>query len=1061
MMSKSGREKIVAVCAAAIAGVVVEAGGLAVPPDGVVVQEVTNALAVTRPAIEGLLRKEGGELLELNDPDIPNSVVEVRGGSLRLTADHALPAAVMPPAWLAGSAALWFDATTNAVTGEGTNGVVQWLDARETTTQGPYVYPRAVQHDDDPVPLLAADGLESGGRGYLDFGGFGSGRWLKWVRPDGARLEVANILYAAIVFGRQPGFGFLLGDWDWTQAGNVGRKDYHIGGLGEDVNSADSCWLWFAANTAVNVQYGNTWLDGMLVDGLRTRPKPDYQLIEVAAAGDTGASNFCNDHNFKAGMPGTTIDRQGGPRFCEAILFTNALSAAGRAEVAAYLTEKWLTRAPRAGRIDTAAETRVEADAGAGTTLALGGVEGDGLFVKNGAGSVRLVQDNALFRGAAVLAQGSIDAPLQRTDRAFEVFAGGTELTASQGGIVSRDTLADGGLFRKSGNGALALARLTGTVERVEVAAGTLRLSAPLERTGVAARAVIPNAGFEAHAAVTANSGTYQTGLSPTGWTLITSGNNGKAGITLDNVTTPWVTQGAIPEGGSAVFFQYAGGVKTGLQVPQAGRYRLSFQAAARADLTGYSRHVFGVWLGEQQVAVAKTYWATFERYEYMTPWLTNGTYELRFQGLSNDAQNRSSVIDDVRLELLDSRASAEVANGGFEWSEHFGTFADPLTYMLMPTAAAWTFEGAASSGVSEATPWAVPGQLYARVVPEGRRCAIIRRDGVIRQTVAFPDTGTVYRLSFRAAGRENREGHTFQVTVDGAPVLPYARTADSVFRLYEVTLPPVTNWSAEIAFRGLVASTTSDLWTLLDDVRLTRVDEAPVANGSFETTTSLADGVYTTYATFCEGASWVFGKGTGINGSGISGTHSLFGRPVSGGRMAFLQSHATISQTLALPGEGVWTLSFLAAGSPGGDRNRLGHTFEVCWGGQRLGVLTVTDPVFRRYAFRLPYTPTATSAELLFRGLIVQTQFSLLDDVRIERETVETSAGLLPESVHVSVVQGAKLDLDFGGTLKVNGVALDGREKSGVISAATYPEFVTGAGALYTPARGTIISVR
>ena len=1046
MRNRTGLVSIRFFCATALTSLCAHAETINAPADETLVLNVTNAVVGVRPGIEGALRKEGGGPLTLDDADFPSGMIDVREGTLKLLATNGTVTAALP-LWAQQSATLWFDANTNAVTGSGTNGVVQWLDAREPDQEAPYLYPRAIQHNDDPIPLLETGDAAIFGQRYLDFGGFGSDRWLKWVNPDNSRLVVSNIVHAFIAFGNQPGFGFLLGDWDWNQAGNVGRKDFHIADTGP---GGTNCFFWVKDNTATTVTYGRTCLNGTLVDGLRTKPDEGYQVFDVTTMGNALASNFCNDHNFKVGDAGGIVgyDRQGGPRYCEVLVFTNRLTATQRTEVLDYLSVKWMTRLRRAGMIDTGAGTEAGVETAAGQLLTVEALSGKGRLTKTGDGTLRLGKDQTLFRGTARLAAGMIESPLQRTDRPFVAETGGQAFNAGSS-TVSRAALGDATLFQKTGAGTLTLTGISNSVTRVEVAAGTLRLSAPFAPTSAIAQAAIPNASFEDHATIA--SGTYQTGINPTGWSIITSGSNGKGGITLDRVTTPWVAQDAIPDGESAVFFQYDGGIKTTTTVSRAGIYRLSFQAAARYDSAGYRQHDFGIWLGTQQVAVAKTYDPVFKRFEYETPPLTNGAYELRFQGIVG-TYNRASIIDDVRLELLDTGTFAGLQNGSFEYSEHFGSDTTPAVYAYTPAGAAWTFEGSNFCGLAEATPSAAPGVYFARTTPNGKRCAFLKAEAAIHQTLRFPTTGEVYRLTFQTAARENAEGHAFKVLFDGVPLIPYMQTALPAFHACQVTLPPITNWTAVLSFVGVTTNLTRT--SLFDDIRICRADDVAVPNGSFETTSSLPEDNYSSYATLCADAGWAFAAGSDALKPGISGT--IFGVPDLGGRMAFLQGYASIRQTLTLPVAGTYALSLRAAGRS----DKLGHAFEVCWGGTRLGVISTDDVAFRTYSFRLPVAAGTESRELLFRGLVAQPIFSLIDDVRIERVSTSGTDGLLPETATVTVAAGAKLELDFEGTLTVKGVTLGGLEKSRIISAATCPDYVTGAGALYTPAKGTVVTI-
>ncbi len=670
---------------------------------------------------------------------------------------------------------------------------------------------------------------------------------------------------------------------------------------------------------------------------------------------------------------------------------------------------------------------------------------------------MRLDRDAPMPCGAARLDAGAVESAARREDRAFVVAEGGQALDAAEG-TGSRSALDDAGLFRKTGGGTLTLAGVSNAVERIEVAEGALRLSAPLAPASAVAHAAVPNPGFEEHAAVTANSGKWQTSLEPSGWQLVTNGN-GKAGVTLDWAATPWVAADAVPEGGSALFFQYHGGVRTAVQVPREGVYRLSFQAAARYDNASYRQHDFGVWLDDMQVAVAKTYFPVFERFEYATPWLTNGTYELRFQGLVGTV-NRSSIIDDVRLEWLDTRLTAGVRNGGFEYSAHLGTDGGTATFGYEPAGAGWTFVSSGGEnrcGVAEATPASAPGASFARSVPEGRRCAFVRGGGAIRQTFGFPVTGAVYRLTFQVAARETRERHAFRVLFNGSPVVSRMWSDRPLFKLCEVTLPPVTDWTAEIAFEGLSAQ-EAGRESLFDDIRVYRADDVPVPNGGFEETSSLAADDDSGYTTVCEGAGWIFEPDADGRKAGISGRNDAFGLPHLGRRMAFLQGQSAIRRIVTLPERGVYALSFqTAARVPPWE----GHAFEILWNGRRLGAVATEDAVFRKYTFRLPHAAGAASAELAFRGLEAGAVSSLIDDVRIERLAVGSAAGLLPETAVIGVAAGARLELDFEGALPVAGVTLGGEKKGGTVSAATHPEYVSGPGALAAPSSGTRVLAR
>ena len=66
-----------------------------------------------------------------------------------------------------------------------------------------------------------------------------------------------------------------------------------------------------------------------------------------------------------------------------------------------------------------------------------------------------------------------------------------------------------------------------------------------------------------------------------------------------------------------------------------------------------------------------------------------------------------------------------------------------------------------------------------------------------------------------------------------------------------------------------------------------------------------------------------------------------------------------------------------------------------------------------------------------------------------------------LPEKLEVSVAAGAELRLEFTGTNRLERLTLGGRSVTGIISAATHPDYITGDGALEIQPKGTILLFR
>ena len=85
----------------------------------------------------------------------------------------------------------------------------------------------------------------------------------------------------------------------------------------------------------------------------------------------------------------------------------------------------------------------------------------------------------------------------------------------------------------------------------------------------------------------------------------------------------------------------------------------------------------------------------------------------------------------------------------------------------------------------------------------------------------------------------------------------------------------------------------------------------------------------------------------------------------------------------------------------------------------------------------------------------------TLIDDISIVYEPISANVPDIPETLEVEVAQGAKLRLDYPGMSTVEKVRLGGVKRSGVISAETFPEYITGDGALYVLPKGTVLVVR
>jgi hypothetical protein len=84
-----------------------------------------------------------------------------------------------------------------------------------------------------------------------------------------------------------------------------------------------------------------------------------------------------------------------------------------------------------------------------------------------------------------------------------------------------------------------------------------------------------------------------------------------------------------------------------------------------------------------------------------------------------------------------------------------------------------------------------------------------------------------------------------------------------------------------------------------------------------------------------------------------------------------------------------------------------------------------------------------------------------VIDGVSVEKVTLDASTAQISKTTGLTLAGEAKLVLDFVGTNQVSYLRYSGHYLSGIVSSTTCPAFVSGVGALYAPARGTLVSVR
>lgn len=1061
---------------------------------------VSGQTNVTGLAVSGTLEKRGAGGLTLTNLYSLPGTVWAREGTVALS-EEGLPVSL--PTALQRGLAFWVDAATNVVLDD-SGKVDRWLDVREASTNEPYAYMRA-EHDFNYYsndwararkPTLMQGGADVMGLPLVDFGTFGAinsnAAWLPWRKADGSRGVLTTIRAVFAVAAFPDSSGFLISDWDYTDAGGmtntVGTGHFW---LGAEANPKK--YFRFLATYADAYKVGATYMNGLHVDAASRVPDPLGQVMEVLTVSPVTAANFFNGRNID-GYAGT-FPHIGGGRVGEVLIYTNLLTEAERLSIESYLQRKWKSGGQVGLHRVEAGATLITA-AGAGTTNRIGGISGEGRWRKTGAGAVSLANELDLMYGDVCLEEGCLidGGAVRRPNRLFAVPDSGLVVQAETNRWDVLSTAVTNVLV-KTGAGELTVTGFPQSVGSVVVKGGTLRLTQALRDPERAEAITIYNNSFEIFTDHNFH-GQWPTaspdlwGFEPagSGWTYFgnptSSSSPSAAGIYKPNGNTViWCNKQPAPDGEWVALIKQGGGMQTTFFVPEAGVYRLVFFSASRAG--SYGGHRCNILIDGQEIAHIRPRLLLFERREYVLPQLSQGQHTLTFQGV-NEGADRTSVLDDVRIEKIKTaQVIGFVTNGCFEVSAPVtdydaGNTADPCnySYTYVVTNAGWEFSlsGVHRSGITEDyTPF-----MSQRLAAEGTRCAFLMQQGVMSTTVVFPTNG-IYELSFLTSARFDwvkysttpYNLHDYRIKLDGEQVgtwVTYKKYFERVaFRLPAITNAPV---SKDLCFEG-INTLTGDRTSLFDDVRVTRLtDGDPLKDSSFELPAgALANG--DTWESGITNTAWTFDLGSGLrNMSGITRNGSAWRCPNApeGAAMAVLQMAANMSQPLTFAEGGAYTLSFMAAGRMRDYPRYYLHDFRVLFNGEEVGYVQTSDETWRRYTFRLPYVKAGVTNNLVFDGLnsmynqlgLADDHTSFIDDVRITKQAVlkdEASPGSC-RSVAVRLAAGSKLALDFPGQIVFKELWYDGRSYTGALDASN-TAFLTGAGSVYVAPKGTIIRIQ
>lgn len=992
----------------------------------------------------------------------------VREGTLRVQSDANTAAAPAPcPLDVLANAAFWVDATTNLITVSSNDNtyVDAWLDVREPDAVAPFAYTRAVASflKTNCAPQLLSNAGPDGTFPSIWFGRYASLRWMLWTTPAGATADVTGICHVFAVHGVFQSYGYIFGTMG-------GTPDFHIHDFG---NGSLSAPLWHSSEWSTTaLRQGRTYLNGEHVDGTLVKPNMGWQLLEVASDTRTlHAANFFNDRNIDF-----SGKRLGGDYLCEVAVFTNRLSEIDRLRVQSYLMQKWLGSKPQPPLTAHASAAATVAADVAENDIQSFRLNGDGAFLKQGAGVAVLEAtpvSSTLFR-SAIVQSGTLDAripvPLSLTS--------GDRVTTSNTAITVTQN-AGAGQLAKDGPGTVTLSAIPAGVTQIDVNGGTLVLAAPVVSASVATAVTgsVPNATFEAEP-LTSYRRSIANGETYYGWTAYFPAPQGAAdnsvfifnrSVAAD--TLKWACPYDAPEGQQVLALKQDASASTSLSLPVAGIYDVSFYTSARSILV--NRHEFDLCLVDGSTTSAVTTVQTinqpYARQTFRLPWLAAGTHTLLFRR-NIIGVDTLGTIDDIKVTLVSETRPNLVnfPNGDFELTEYSR---NATAFTTSNLASGWAFtattNNVATSGI---TMPASSGYFYNPSTAYGSVMLGIFSNGVASTTLTLP-AGT-YKLQGDICNwpcnlHNYQVGNTHQVTATVTRassenvVLGVATTSASILT--------TTAWPAAFTVTNnetvtlSLAGRSQKAAMLIDNLALVPQTNPIVQNGSFEAS---ANWTFVFNRDLQPKDNAAYSHLTSSNDYGLAffdGTR----------RLLLVQTGAAV-QDVQIPAPGLYRLVFHAAQRcPLTYNNVYGHNPVRAWLAQDgvtnlIGWTRVDDTPLVRREF-LFHVATAGTYRFGLQGMTDNSpqfpgtdQNALIDGVSIEPVTdLAPNSMPLPESLMLSVASGAFVQLDFADTQRVDRVNLGGRFVSGVISQETCPDFVAGPGALYAIPKGSLMFLR
>lgn len=662
--------------------------------------------------------------------------------------------------------------------------------------------------------------------------------------------------------------------------------------------------------------------------------------------------------------------------------------------------------------------------------------------------------------------------------------------------------------IEKTGNEELRLRAIPEGVRRIRVKGGTLTLAGETPASVVAegtVSAVVPNADFEAPLTGDIdwmNRRRLQVDETLNGWTCLRTGPSAGVFYIIENDASHSGRRTLCPfpivQGRQVLCLYRAAAAMTTVHFPAKGRYRLSFressgtgyEGADTAEINARAYVTVKIGVDEDTAAVVvptrPAMWGPFTRFYYELPEITEaGDLQLFVISSGKDGFTSGFCIDDMRIDFIpDPKPTGvvKIPNGDFEklgevsvvktmsatlesegWTlSELGENPEPKVAIVTPSTPA--MQSADSNPGIQSVRWGdvADGQLGVAAL------AFATSGGVAERTFALA-AGT-YRLRGKLAHwevkwNETQNPWTVDSTVQAWMVLPSGLADLGSAKCTTHTLLPYLWPNAftltspgDVTLR--LKQTNGQGMCIADDFELVEVgsvaDDATtggelVVNGSFE------DG----------DASWTRIQDTAGNWPGntsYSSYPAIYGAfPYDGKKFMNFMNDCVIRQKVKLVAGGLYRLSFAAhsrldrgyqfnpvhaylADTSSALNRELDIGFTDCY---------VTNWVVHTWDFRAPSTGEhwlCLQGDNPEEGSGLVRRQSVLDGVSLKRLGTDAlvTPPAVPETTRIALSAGARLRLDYDGTVTVGGFSHDGRGVAdGIVDATTHPELVSGRGKL------------